>query len=177
LILTTPYVKVSDLRKKTRKIRNVREVQKMIKNSDLKFISYLRKNSRQTLTYISKQTRIPISTLYDKLKLHEGSVIIKHTTLIDFAKLGFNCRANILLKTGREERNKLGSYLKAHPAINNLYKINNGLDFFAEGIFCHVKDMEDFLEELEKNFTLEEKKTHYIIEDMKREEFSPEEVI
>ena len=146
----------------------------MIKKSDLKFISYLRQNSRQTLTSISKKTRIPISTLYDKLKLHEGSVILKHTTLIDFAKLGFNCRANILLRTNREDRDKLSSYLKAHPAINNLYKINNGFDFLAEGIFCHVKDLEDFLEELEKNFSLEEEKTHYVIEDLKREEFMPE---
>ena len=146
----------------------------MIKQSDLKFISYLRKNSRQTLTNISKKTRIPISTLYDKLKLHEGAVIIKHTTLLDFAKLGFNCKANILLRVGREHRDKLGSYLKAHPVINNLYKINNGFDFLAEGIFCHVKDLEDFLEELEKNFSLEEKRTHYVIEDLKREEFLPE---
>lgn len=145
----------------------------MIKNSDLKLISYLRKNARQTLTNISKKTRIPISTLYDKLKLHEGSIIIKHTTLLDFARLGFNCRANVLLRTDREHREKLGSYLKAHPLINNLYKINNGFDFLAEGIFCHVKDLEDFVDELEKNFPLEEKKTHYIIEDLKREEFMP----
>lgn len=148
----------------------------MVKKSDLKFISYLRKNSRQTLTKISKHTRIPISTLYDKLKLHEGSIIIKHTTLIDFARLGFNCRANMLLRTARETRNKLGSYLKAHPAINNLYRINNGFDFLAEGVFSHVKDLEDFLEELEKTFALTEKKTHYVIEDIKREEFNPAEI-
>jgi len=149
----------------------------MIKNSDLKLISYLRKNSRQTLTEISKKTRIPISTLYDKLKTHEQSVILKHTTLLDFAKLGFNCRANILLKAGKDEREKLGSYLKTHPAINNLYKINNGYDFMAEGVFIHVKELEDFLETLEKSFALEETRTHYIIEDLKREEFMPEETV
>ena len=148
----------------------------MIKNSDLKLISYLRRNARQTLTEISKKTRIPISTLYDKLKLHEHSVILKHTTLLDFSKLGFNCKANILLKAGREERDKLGSYLNAHPAINNLYKINNGYDFLAEGVFTHVKELEDFMDALEKAFPLEERKTHYVIEDLKREEFLPVEV-
>src|SRR4030043_1268939 len=147
----------------------------MIKQADLKFLSYLRKNSRQTLTEISKKTKIPITTLYDKLRLHERSTILKHTSLIDFAKLGFNCRADILFKSGKEERDKLGSYLKAHPAINNLYKINNGYDFLAEGIFCHVKELEDFMETLEKSFPIEEKKTHYVIEDLKREEFMPAE--
>jgi DNA-binding Lrp family transcriptional regulator len=148
----------------------------MIKNSDLKLIAYLRKNARQTLTEISKKTRIPISTLYDKLRLHEKSIILKHTTLLDFARLGFNCRANILLKAEREERDKLGGYLKAHPAINNLYKINNGFDFLAEGVFANVKELEDFIDVLEKNFPINEKKTHYVIEDMKREEFMPVEV-
>jgi DNA-binding Lrp family transcriptional regulator len=148
----------------------------MIKNSDLKLIAYLRKNARQTLTEISKKTRIPISTLYDKLRLHERTVILKHTTLLDFAKLGFNCRANILLKAGREERDKLGSYLKAHPAVNNLYKINNGFDFLVEGVFSHVKELEDFVDTLEKTFPIAEKKTHYVIEDLKREEFMPAEI-
>jgi DNA-binding Lrp family transcriptional regulator len=148
----------------------------MIKSSDLKLIAYLRKNSRQTLTEISKKTRIPISTLYDKLKVHEHSVILKHTTLLDFSRLGFNCKANILLKAGKDERDKLGSYLKAHPSINNLYKINNGYDYLAEGVFIHVKELEEFMEELEKAFALEEKKTHYVIEDLKREEFMPAEI-
>ena len=77
---------------------------------------------------------------------------MKHTALLDFAKLGFNCRANIMLRTNREQRDKLGSHLKAHPSINNLYKINNGYDFIAEGIFTHVKDLEDFIDELEPSF-------------------------
>jgi len=148
----------------------------MIKNSDLKLIAYLRKNARQTLTEISKKTKIPISTLYDKLRVHEHTVILKHTSLLDFARLGFNCRANILFKAEREQRDKLGSYLKAHPAINNLYKINNGFDFLAEGVFTNVKDLEDFVDVIEKTFQIQEKKMHYVIEDMKREEFLPTEI-
>ena len=143
----------------------------MLKQTDIKLISELRKNARETLTSMSKSIKIPISTLYEKLRLHESSIITKHTTLIDFSKLGFNCRANIMLRTGRDNRDKLGSYLKAHPDINNLYKINNGYDFLAEGVFTNVKELEDFLEDLESKFQLEEKKTHYIIEDIKREEF------
>ncbi|MBN2052726.1 hypothetical protein JW756_04450 [Candidatus Woesearchaeota archaeon] len=143
----------------------------MLRQTDLRLIAELRKNARETLTNISKNIKIPISTLYDKLKAHEESVIMKHTTLLDFASLGFSCRANIMLRTGRENREQLGSYLKACAAINNLYKINNGYDFLAEGIFTNVKELEDFLEELETKFELQEKKTHYIVEDLKREEF------
>jgi DNA-binding Lrp family transcriptional regulator len=144
---------------------------KMLKQSDIKFIAQLRENARQTLTEISKKTKIPISTLYDKLKLQEGTVITKHTTLLDFSKIGYNCRANIMLRPSRDCREKLMSYLKAHQSINNLYKINNGYDYLAEGIFPNVKEMEEFMEDLEQKFVLEDKKAHYIIEDLKREEF------
>jgi len=146
----------------------------MLKQTDIRIIAALRHNARETLTNLSKSIKVPISTLYDRLKSHEKSIITKHTTLLDFTKLGFNCRANIMLRTDRENREKLGSYLKAHPDINNLYKINNGYDFLAEGIFTNVKELEDFLEDLEGKFELEEKKTHYIIEDIKREEFMSE---
>ncbi len=143
----------------------------MLRKSDLMLISQLRQNARQTLTEISKKTKIPISTLFDKLKAQEEDVIRKHTTIIDFSKLGMNCRANVLLKAGREERDSLISYLKAHPAINNLYKINNGFDVLGELVFPNVKDLEEFLEDLETKFKIEDKKTYYVIDELKREEF------
>jgi DNA-binding Lrp family transcriptional regulator len=145
----------------------------MLKEGDLRLITYLRKNARQTLTEISRKTRIPISTLYDKLRSHEGNVITKHTTLLDFAKLGFTCRANLLLRSSRDDREKLAGYLKAHPAVNNLFKINNGYDYMAETIFTNVKELDDFMDELESKFKLDEKQMHYIIDDIKREEFMP----
>jgi DNA-binding Lrp family transcriptional regulator len=96
---------------------------------------------------------------------------MKHTTLIDFTKLGYNSRANIMLSTAKEDRDKLRSYLKEHSSINSLYKVNNGYDFMAEGIFENVKELEDFIEELEEKFNLQEKKVFFIIEDVKRENF------
>nr|MCK4929862.1 Lrp/AsnC family transcriptional regulator [Nanoarchaeota archaeon] len=143
----------------------------MLKKSDILLLTFLRQDSRQTLTRISKKTRIPISTLYDKLKQHEKSLILKHTTLIDFSKLGYNSRAKIMLSTPREERSKLRSFLREHSSINSLFKINNGYDFLAEGVFENVKELEDFMEMLEEKFSLQEKKVFYVIEDVKRESF------
>jgi len=143
----------------------------MLKTSDMKFISKLRQNSRESLTNISRKTKIPISTLYDRLKEHEKSLILKHATLLDFSKLGYNCRANILLRTNKECRDKLMTFLKGHPAVNNLYKINNGFDCMAEAVFCNVKELENFIESLDLDFNIEDKRTHYIIDDLKREAF------
>ncbi len=142
-----------------------------MKQKDLIFLSHLRQNSRQTLTAISKQTNIPISTLFDRLKVHEGNIIRKHTTLIDFGKLGYQCRANIVLKVNIDQRTEAMDYLNLQPCVNSLYKINNGYDFMIEGIFHHVKEMEDFMEIFEKKFVVKQQDVYYIIEDLKRESF------
>lgn len=76
-----------------------------------------------------------------------------------------------MLRTDIAHRDKLASYLKAHPATNNLYKINNGYDFLLEGVFVHIKQLEDFLEELEAKFNIQDTQTYHVIDDIKREAF------
>jgi hypothetical protein len=43
-----------------------------------------------------------------------------------------------------------------------------------EGIFKHIKDMEDFIELLESKFKVMDHKSFFIIEDLKREAFMAE---
>lgn len=141
---------------------------------DIVFLTHLRNNARETLTKISKKTHIPISTLYDRLRMHEGSLITKHTTLIDFTKLGYLCKANITIKVDIEDRDAVRTYLLSQNNVNSLYKINNGYDFLIEGVFKHVKEMEDFMEALERKHKVLDKNVYYIIEDLKREAFMTE---
>ena len=75
-----------------------------MKKTDLLIISSLRQNAREKLTNMSKKTRIPVSTLFDRIRMHEGKLIKKHTALIDFNKLGYNTRANIILKVKKTDR-------------------------------------------------------------------------
>ena len=76
----------------------------MMKKNDWELISCLRKNGRETLTKISRKTKVPISTLYDKLRSDKMSLITKHTCLLNFSKIGFNTRAKISLKVDKECR-------------------------------------------------------------------------
>ncbi|MDD5086426.1 MAG: Lrp/AsnC family transcriptional regulator [Candidatus Nanoarchaeia archaeon] len=143
----------------------------MVEKKDLIVISYLRQNARETLTRLSKKTHIPVSTIYDKIKTNENNLIIKYTSLLDFSKIGFNTRANLMLKVKREKRDELKDYLMKHHNINSLFKVNNGFDFMVDVIFKHIKDMEDFIEILEQRFSIVDKQVHYIVDDIKRESF------
>jgi len=134
-------------------------------------IRCLRTNARATLTEISKETKIPISTLFDKLKIQQGAIIAKHTSLINFNEIGYHARVQIFLKTPVELREHLRSYLKHHEHINSVFKITNGFDFLVDGIFSQVQDAEKFIVDLESRFSPLTYTTHYVVEDIKREEF------
>lgn len=142
-----------------------------LKRKERLLLSHFRQNARESLTTISKKTHVPVSTIFDKLRHYESNFIKKHTTLVDFAKLGYMTRANVMLKVALEHRDFLKQYLMKHNHVNSLFKVNNGYDFLAELVFHHIKDLEDFLESLEAKYKIKEKTVFYIIEDICREEF------
>jgi len=148
----------------------------MIDKKEIVILANLRNNARETLTKMSRKTSIPVSTIFEKLKMYETGIIKKYTSLIDFTKLGYNTRATILVKTSKEYREPLREHLLLNKSLNSVYKINNGYDFMLEGIFREIKDVELFLEKLENDFGVTEKYVYYIVDEIKKEDFlsSPE---
>jgi len=144
---------------------------KNLRKSDWDFIKNLRQNSRQTLTQISRKTKIPISTLYDKLKVHEKELIFRHASLIDFSKLGFNTKTQIYIKAPIEERNKIKCFLLNHESVNSLSILNNEYDYFVEGIFKHNIDARIFVEDLEERFNIKRKQIIFVAKDIRKEGF------
>jgi len=141
------------------------------KDKEYLILSMLRQNSRASLTEMSKYTRIPVSTIYDRLKVYRSGLIKKYTSLIDFTQMGFTTRAAILLKSPGDQRDNLKEFLLKHQSVNNLLKVNNGYDFFVEAIFKTIQEMELFMESLEIKFGVDKKQAFYIVDEFKREGF------
>jgi len=142
-----------------------------ITSKDLIILAHLRKNARERLTKISRITGIPVSTIFDRLKLHEHGLITKHTTLLDFNLLGFVTRATIILKVNKHDREKLQQHLYKNKRINTAYRINNGYDFLIDVLTKNMKELEEFLEDLEKNYNIYDKRVYYVIDYLKQEAF------
>lgn len=142
-----------------------------VSERDLVVISCLRRNARETLTAMSKKTRIPVSTLFDRIRHFEQGLIRKHAAIVDFARLGYSTRANIILKVNKKDRDAVRDYLLKNSFVNCAYKINNGYDFMAEVIFRNMLELEDFLGALEEKFKVVDMHVYYVIDDIKKEEF------
>ncbi|MBI2672014.1 Lrp/AsnC family transcriptional regulator [Candidatus Woesearchaeota archaeon] len=135
-------------------------------------LSSLRHNGREKLTSISRNTSIPVSTIFENLRNFEkNSVIKRHSCLLNFSKLGYEIDAGILIKVDRGEREKLREFLLDKPCLNSIYKISNSYDFMVEGIFRDMLELQDFLDELEDKFNLIRNDVYHIVSDIRREEF------
>lgn len=137
---------------------------------DLKILAHLRQDSRKNLTKISRQTLVPISTIFDRLKKYHKDIITKNTILIDFKKLGYELKVNILLKTSQDKRETLRIFIEKNWNVNNVYRINNGYDFMVEAVFKNMIQLEDFNDNLER-IGIINKQEFYILEDLKKEAF------
>ncbi|HLD12192.1 MAG TPA: Lrp/AsnC family transcriptional regulator [Candidatus Nanoarchaeia archaeon] len=143
----------------------------MTTNKDLLILHHLRSNSRQALTKISRKTGIPVSTIFDRIQNNLNNLIRKNTTLINYEQLGYQARIQALLKISAEHRENAKDYFSKHPSINNAFRINNGYQYIIEAILKDLPAVEHFLEELEHNVVITDKKVFYIIENIKEEAF------
>lgn len=138
---------------------------------EIRLLQHLRNNSREKLTSISKKTNIPISTLFDTLRELQNTFITKNTVLLNFEKLGFHTRAHIFLSVDKASKDRLQKHLLCNPKINSVFRTNNGWDFIIEAITRNNKELDQLIEQIHQQFEIEKKKIHYLIEDIKREEF------
>lgn len=140
----------------------------MNKEKEILLLSCLRKNGRESLTKMSRVTGMPVSTVFDVMK--ETDKVAKNTCLLNFTKLGYAIRASIVLKVDSCQKEDIKKFLLLNTNVNSLYKINNGYDFMLEVVYKELKDLEMFIEKLDK-FKIIEKNVYYIIDDIAREKF------
>lgn len=145
----------------------------MLSQKELLILACFRKNARRNLTKVSREIHIPVSTIFDKLKRYEGSLIRKYTSLLNFTELGFDVRVNLIIRADRGNKKELGEYLVKNESVNSVFRINNGYDFLIEAIFRNMKEFQGFSERLEE-FKIKGKETFYILDDLKREAFLSE---
>jgi DNA-binding Lrp family transcriptional regulator len=149
----------------------------MLDETDLRILAHLRRNARETLTRISRETRIPISSAYDRLKRLEALHVIKrYTSVIDVQKVGIRVRALLLVTVKEGQKTDLEAYLTMKPFVNNLFRTNGKTCFVAECLFRDMNDLESFTENVRKRFKDITFSVLHILEDLKSESFLAGEV-
>jgi DNA-binding Lrp family transcriptional regulator len=141
-----------------------------LSEKELSLLGHLRQDSRKSLALVSKQANIPTSTLFDLLKKIEQRWITRHSSLVDFSKLGYNVKVHFTLSTPNKKAVK--DFMMAHPNVNTLCSLINDADFFAECVFIDLKEMQKFKDDLDK-LGISSLQENFVVEDVSKEVFLP----
>jgi len=151
-------------------------VSKMKKNSKL-IIQSLRKDGRKTLTQISKETGISISSIFENVRsLEKDNIIKKYVPLLNYQKLGYGIKVEIFIKLqNKEDKNNMIKKLKFKNCVNTMHEIaGDTYDFMLDLIFKNLSELSTFIEYLEDNFAIKKKQQMIVLEQLKEEGFIPE---
>ncbi len=143
----------------------------MIKKRNALLLASLRENARISLTELSKKLKIPISTLYERIKQNEKSLIKRYTAIVDFSQMGYPVKVELLLKVKNLQKERLKNFLMGCGQVNKLQKLNNNYDFIIEGFFKSIIEVDHFVESLERDFPIVNRAIYYITEDLLNERF------
>ena len=153
----------------------------MIRNKDKKraellLLCELRRNGRRSITSISRALGMPVSTVHDRIKNNIGSNVKRFTCVLDYEKLGFGYRFQAALRVKNMDVEKVKSYLLKQQNVNSVYRINNGFNFLIDAVFSDLRESEDFLDKLDRDFRIAGKKVFYILEELSTERFLTDQV-
>jgi len=143
---------------------------KKLNQKDRQIIAHLRTNARNTLTNISENTNIPITTIFDKIRSYEKELIKRYTCLMDFSKLGYNSRVKFAIKANGAGRRELQDFLLSHKNINSVFRVDPKYDFLVEAYFKTPIEAYDFSDTLQSRFSIEECMMINVIDELQSEE-------
>lgn len=107
---------------------------------DSDIIRSLVKNSRITLSQMSKDINVPDATISNRLKKLEKDVIKQYTLLLDPLKLGLTVTAIIIIQTESEKHGSVEIELSKLKDVSEVYSISGEYDILIK-VWAH--DLEE----------------------------------
>jgi len=103
---------------------------------DSEIIRALVKNSRMTLSQMSKEINVPDATISNRLKKLEETVIKHYTLILDLDKIGLNVTAIIIIQTESEKHENVELELSKLEEISEVYSVSGEYDILIK-VWAH----------------------------------------
>ena len=107
---------------------------------DLAILRSLIKNSRITISQMSKEIDIPDATISNRLKKLETDVIKRYTLIPDWQKVGLEITSIIIIQTESERHELVKEELSRLKEVSEVYSVSGEYDILIK---VWVKSIED----------------------------------
>lgn len=118
-----------------------------MKEKDRKILEELRKNGRASLTNISAETNIPVSTVFDRVQKLEQKIITRYATLIDPKYFRYSLRSIFITRKVPDSKN-----------INSVFALSVPNTYAISAYFRDIQEYKAFRRHAKiiKEFPLQE---------------------
>ncbi|MCK9150506.1 Lrp/AsnC family transcriptional regulator [Methanobacterium alcaliphilum] len=99
---------------------------------DSDIIRSLVRNSRMTLSQMSKEINVPDATISNRLKKLENNVIKQYTLILDPSKMGLIVTAIIIIQTESEKHENVEIELSKLEEVSEVYSISGEYDILIK---------------------------------------------
>lgn len=145
----------------------------MVDQKDVRILKELKNNSRLSAREISKKARIPVTTVFNRIKRMEKSGVIKgYTAILDEDKLGKHIAAYIIitvdynfLKKAKMSQHDLAMKLKEHEFVGEAAIITGIGDIILKIKAVDLSELNKFVTENLRNIDGVEKTQTSVILD------------
>ncbi len=99
---------------------------------DLAILNSMMKNSRITISQISKEIDVPDATISNRIKKLENNVIRAYTMILDWQKVGLDITAMIIIQTESEKHEFVKEELSRLIEVSEVYSISGEYDILIK---------------------------------------------
>ncbi len=99
---------------------------------DTAILRSLIRNSRITISQMSKEIDVPDATISNRLKKLETDVIKRYTMIPDWQKIGLNITAIIIIQTESEKHQYVKEELSKLDEVSEVYSVSGEYDILIK---------------------------------------------
>jgi DNA-binding Lrp family transcriptional regulator len=113
---------------------------------DARILERLRYNAKYTLTALSKELNLPVSTIrYRIKKLEENQIILGYVPLIDRSNLGYKVSLILEVDAIPKYIDKVVNEISQFPAIVRVYGVDSGPRLHVHAVFKEEEEAYSFI--------------------------------
>jgi DNA-binding Lrp family transcriptional regulator len=140
---------------------------------DTAILRSLIKNSRITLSQMSKEIDVPDATISNRLKKLEDDVIKRYTVILDWQKIGLDITTIIIIQTESEKHESVKEELSKLDEVSEVYSVSGEYDILIK-LWAHdIEELNQVMNTKIRSVDGVEDLTEMIVMERVKEEMVP----
>ncbi len=140
---------------------------------DTAILRSLIKNSRISLSQMSKEIDVPDATISNRLKKLENDVIKRYTVILDWQKIGLDITAIIIIQTESELHESVKEELSKLNEVSEVYSVSGEYDILIKVWVPNIEELNKLMNTKIRSIDGVQDLTEMIVMERVKEEMVP----